>query len=442
MRKVFRKLHLWLSVPFGIVVAVICFTGALLVFEDEITSLYYSGVSTVEPQREVLPLGVIVEKVEQGLSSGTEVTGVVVSSSPCEAYKVNLSKPRRAALYVNQYTGEVQGDYRRLGFFSGVLRLHRWLMDTKPDDGGIYWGKIAVGASALVFVVLLLTGLVLWLPRNRKMFKNRLKVVFSKGKNRLWYDLHVTGGFYAALLLLVMALTGLTWSFGWYSDSFYSLFLSSESDVSIVTQLPDATTGATTVSHNRAAQATLVSENDAVSAATFLAAQSDGSTGATVKADGVSGATTANNGADGSTGATVKADGVSGATAVANCSAAGKYGSWSKALEAVAALCPDFAEITVSAGSVSVKYDGWGNSRASDKYNFDESVGTLLSVQEYAGTTEKSRVRGWVYSLHTGSWGGVVVKFLYFLAALLGTALPLTGYYFWIKRLYGKRKQK
>ena len=419
MRKVFRKLHLWLSVPFGIVVAVICFTGALLVFEDEITSLYYSGVSTVEPQREVLPLGVIVEKVEQGLSSGTEVTGVVVSSSPCEAYKVNLSKPRRAALYVNQYTGEVQGDYRRLGFFSGVLRLHRWLMDTKPGDGGIYWGKIAVGASALVFVVLLLTGLVLWLPRNRKMFKNRLKVVFSKGKNRLWYDLHVTGGFYAALLLLVMALTGLTWSFGWYSDSFYSLFLSSESDVSIVTQLSDATTGATTVSHNRAAQTTLVAENDAVSAATFLAAQSDGSTGATVKADGVSGA-----------------------TAVANCSAAGKYGSWSKALEAVAALCPDFAEITVSAGSVSVKYDGWGNSRASDKYNFDESVGTLLSLQEYAGTTEKSRVRGWVYSLHTGSWGGVVVKFLYFLAALLGTALPLTGYYFWIKRLYGKRKQK
>lgn len=419
MRKVFRKLHLWLSVPFGIVVAVICFTGALLVFEDEITSLYYSGVSTVEPQREVLPLGVIVEKVEQGLSSGTEVTGVVVSSSPCEAYKVNLSKPRRAALYVNQYTGEVQGDYRRLGFFSGVLRLHRWLMDTKPNDGGIYWGKIAVGASALVFVVLLLTGLVLWLPRNRKMFKNRLKVVFSKGKNRLWYDLHVTGGFYAALLLLVMALTGLTWSFGWYSDSFYSLFLSSESDVSIVTQLPDATTGATTVSHNRAAQATLVSENDAVSAASFLAAQSDGSTGATVKADGVSGA-----------------------TAVANYSAAGKYGSWSKALEAVAALCPDFAEITVSAGSVSVKYDGWGNSRASDKYNFDESAGTLLSVQEYAGTTEKSRVRGWVYSLHTGSWGGVVVKLLYFLAALLGTALPLTGYYFWIKRLYGKRKQK
>lgn len=419
MRKVFRKLHLWLSVPFGIVVAVICFTGALLVFEDEITSLYYSGVSTVEPQREVLPLGVIVEKVEQGLSSGTEVTGVVVSSSPCEAYKVNLSKPRRAALYVNQYTGEVQGDYRRLGFFSGVLRLHRWLMDTKPNDGGIYWGKIAVGASALVFVVLLLTGLVLWLPRNRKMFKNRLKVVFSKGKNRLWYDLHVTGGFYAALLLLVMALTGLTWSFGWYSDCFYSLFLSSESDVSIVTQLPDATTGATTVSHNRAAQATLVSENDAVSAASFLAAQSDGSTGATVKADGVSGA-----------------------TAVANYSAAGKYGSWSKALEAVAALCPDFAEITVSAGSVSVKYDGWGNSRASDKYNFDESAGTLLSVQEYAGTTEKSRVRGWVYSLHTGSWGGVVVKFLYFLAALLGTALPLTGYYFWIKRLYGKRKQK
>ena len=39
MKKFFRKLHLWVSVPFGIVITITCFTGALLVFEKEITAL-------------------------------------------------------------------------------------------------------------------------------------------------------------------------------------------------------------------------------------------------------------------------------------------------------------------------------------------------------------------------------------------------------------------
>ena len=96
----------------------------------------------------------------------------------------------------------------------------------------------------------------------------------------------------------------------------------------------------------------------------------------------------------------------------------------------------------MSDGTVTVKHDGWGNQRASDKYMFDESTGEVTSVQRYDDTPVKSRIGGWVYSLHTGNWGGIVVKILYFLAALLGATLPLTGYYLWIKRVYGKRKSK
>jgi uncharacterized iron-regulated membrane protein len=51
-------------------------------------------------------------------------------------------------------------------------------------------------------------------------------------------------------------------------------------------------------------------------------------------------------------------------------------------------------------------------------------------------------VAGWIYSLDVGDWGGFFGTLLSFLAALLGATLPLTGYYFWIRRLYGKRKSK
>ena len=37
MNKVFRKIHLWLSVPVGLIITVICLTGAALVFERDIT---------------------------------------------------------------------------------------------------------------------------------------------------------------------------------------------------------------------------------------------------------------------------------------------------------------------------------------------------------------------------------------------------------------------
>lgn len=37
MRKLFGKIHRWLSIPLGIILSVICFSGATLVFEKEIT---------------------------------------------------------------------------------------------------------------------------------------------------------------------------------------------------------------------------------------------------------------------------------------------------------------------------------------------------------------------------------------------------------------------
>ena len=44
------------------------------------------------------------------------------------------------------------------------------------------------------------------------------------------------------------------------------------------------------------------------------------------------------------------------------------------------------------------------------------------------------KIRGWIYSVHVGSWGGMLTRLLTFIAALIGATLPLTGYYLWIKR--------
>ena len=184
MKKIFRKLHLWVSVPFGIVMTITCFTGALLVFEKEITALCVGDISNVIPVGEPLSLDVIADRVDATLPTDVDVKSVVVSSSPDEAYKVNLSKPKKAAVYVNQYTGEVMGKDERTPFFQAVFRLHRWLMDSNPGDGKLFWGKMIVGASTLAFVVILLTGLVIWWPRSRKMLGNRLQIALKVRPSR------------------------------------------------------------------------------------------------------------------------------------------------------------------------------------------------------------------------------------------------------------------
>ncbi len=462
MRNLFRKFHLWLSVPFGLVITITCFTGALLVFEDEITALCKGGMTIVTPKGEPLPLDVIANRVDSTLPADVDVKGIVVSGSPDEAYKANLSKPKKAAVYVNQYTGEVIGKDERLPFFQAVFRLHRWLMDSNPGDGAIFWGKMIVGASTLVLVAILLTGLVIWWPRSRKMLKNRLRIVVAKGKNRFWYDLHVAGGFYALLLLLTMALTGLTWSFEWYKDGVYALFGAGEAkSVAVVHEVPEKVAEVPVCpgvcrecalsvcvkndgeNGNAAAELDAVPlwNADAVTAATNVVDSKYVDAGGAVSIADVD-AVTAATMIDAQSGATVMADAETGATPQGVPLSESASGPWQAAYDNVVALNPQFGTITVSDGTVSVKRSLYGNMRAADKYIFNGNTGDIEKVELYRDAACGSKIGGWVYTLHVGAWGRWFSRTISFLAALLGATLPLTGYYFWIRRLYGKRKRQ
>lgn len=227
MKKIFRKIHLWLSVPFGIVMTLTCFSGAMLVFETEISGMVQTSLFRVNPPSVdacPLPLGQLVASVKATLPEGVEVTGFTVPSYSHEAYRASLSQPARASVCVDPYTGEVKGRVERLPFFRTMFSLHRWLLGSRPEDGGIFLGKLLVGISTLLFVFVLLTGVVIWWPRTVQLLKVRLKIPLRTGWLRFWHGLHVSGGAYALLLLLAMALTGLTWSFDWYRTDFYKLF--------------------------------------------------------------------------------------------------------------------------------------------------------------------------------------------------------------------------
>lgn len=378
MKKAFRKIHLWLSVPLGLIIAIICFTGALLVFEEQVTQLANRHLYYVEnPSSQPLPVGTLVEKVESQPTKGASITGVTIYPQPDRSYQVNLSAPKGAAVYIDPYTGEVLGQSQRTPFFRTVFLLHRWLLDSQPADGGIFWGKRITGITTLVFVVILLSGVVIWWPRSRKGLKNGIQIALRKGKARFWHDLHAAGGIYVLLLVLVMALTGLTWSFDWYKNAFYTLF-------GVETTAP------------------------AKSSAPKGQAASNPQPGTTAEA----------------------------------AAPATPFACWQQVYDQLAAENPDRQKIEITDGTANVSNNRYGNIRGTDRYTFDPQSGQITGVSLYKDTGNSGKIRGWIYSVHTGAWGGNLTRILWFLAALLGATLPLTGYYLWIKRLYRKRHNR
>ena len=224
--KVFKKIHLWLSVPVGLIITIICLTGAALVFERDITESLNPQLYKTEYTEGAVPLkpSELVMHIRRQVPDSLELTSLQLPGEPDGVCMAGFKGAGKRSLSVNPYTGEVNGWTQSYSFFQTMRKLHRWLMDVPPQKGDKTAGKFIVGISTLLMVIILVSGVVIWVPRNRKALKNRLTVSCTKGWLRFWYDSHVSLGIYATLFLLVMALTGLTWSFQWYRTAAYGLF--------------------------------------------------------------------------------------------------------------------------------------------------------------------------------------------------------------------------
>lgn len=422
MRKIFRKIHLWLSIPFGVLITLICFSGAALVFEKEVMELCHRDLYFVKKvEAAPLPMEQLMTKVAATLPDSVSVTGVNVSSDPERAYQVTLSKPRRASMYVDQYTGEVTGKYERAPFFNFMFRMHRWLLDSMKQDGGIFWGKMVVGTSTLMFVFVLISGVIVWWPRTRKALKNSLKIIANKGWRRFWYDLHVAGGMYTLIFLLAMALTGLTWSFQWYRTGFYQAF-----GVEVQPSMGHGNAAANATA--RSGKPTEHSEGRPEGRGNRPEGKPENGEG---RHEGRSGRSENKGERTGDRGG--YSEGREGRKH-------SPYKNWQHVYEQLAEANPEYKQISVSDGSASVSVPRFGNQRGTDRYKFNPRNGEITETTLYKDLENSGKIRGWIYSVHVGSWGGMLTRILTFIAALIGASLPITGYYLWLRRKFFRKK--
>ena len=415
MKKALRKIHLWLSVPTGIIITLVCFSGAMLVFEKEITEVVKPELYFVkEAKGEPIPMQELMEKVEETLPDSVSISGVTVFADSTRTYQVSLSKPRRASIYVNQYTGEVTGRSERLSFFDTMFHLHRWLLGS---SSGV--GKLLTGICTLLLVFILITGILMWLTNRNKPLKASLAIHVTKGWGRFWHDLHVAGGIYATIFLLAMALTGLTWSFSWYRTGFYACFGVESSEKGGAHGNGDSKEG------QRGGE------------------KGDNSRGGErQRGDGRHGGGEGHGYHGGGEG-----HGYHGGGEGHGYHDGGDFGfhrrspyrHWDDVLNEMALKNPGYQQITLKAEAAEVVPEGRLSLRATDKYSYNRRIGEITDVKLYSSEGKDTKVRSGVYMVHTGSWGCIITRILNFLAALIGATLPLTGYWLWIRRLTRKR---
>jgi uncharacterized iron-regulated membrane protein len=219
-RKVLFWMHLTAGVTAGLVILVMSVTGVLLTYERQMTE-WSDGYSVTPPTPDARPLGVEQLTVIAREGRRGELASITLRSEPAPAA---FSFGRGPIVFLDPYTGKVlgEGSGRARAFFRGVTDWHRWLAaegELRPT------GRAVTGASNLVFLFIVLSGIYLWWPKNLRLQHLRPITAFqgglaSKARDFNWHNVF---GFWSALPLAFVVASGVVMSYPWANDLVYRL---------------------------------------------------------------------------------------------------------------------------------------------------------------------------------------------------------------------------
>ncbi len=219
----FRKFifwsHLAVGLFVGLFVAYMALTGSILALEPQI--LHFS-------ERHMIPADVVrrtdCKTVGQKMASvqqqlNRSISNFQIDTDPRMPNRVQFGKEE--VVLANPCTGEVvKGRASRVRSFLVLVRNLHESAATTHERGSLYDVK---NAANLGFLILIVTGLILWLPRQWR--KSNLKAITTvrfglRGRARDW-NLHNVAGFWFAVPLIAIVLTGAIMSYSWAEGLLY-----------------------------------------------------------------------------------------------------------------------------------------------------------------------------------------------------------------------------
>lgn len=417
-REFINQMHLWVGLGIGLIVILVCLSGTIYVFNDEIREAATPELFKVkaEGNQKALSAEQLIALVQK--ESGGKVVSVRVPGDADRSWQFGVKKKKSkeekamsakhdqgsgaghgekkkegkdkkdkkegkaVVYYVNPYTGQILGNSKDLKsatvqFMTTMFSLHRWLLldkIEKPIFGELEnrtLGGYITGASAILFTFGVLSGVALWFPRKWKSWKQGLKIKTGGSWKRTNHDLHNSLGFYACIFLFCMSATGPQWSFDWYRTGLRK------------------TLGTYKPEEKGEDKKGPFSEIPAQKGPKLLIA-----------------------------------DYVAASDKVLNYKG-----------DCQISLAAD------SAGTVNVsKFKaGFFDAPSADRLVLDQYSARVIQATVFAQLPFNERVSGSIKAIHTGGVYGLLTKILYFMACLIATSLPVTGTLIWINKMKKKK---
>jgi len=236
-RKFWLDVHLWLGLGFGFFLALIGLTGSVLVFWHEIDAAINPDLYEASPTATVTPKPIddIIAAAKQAAPKGWDsvwldapqddgnyVFGFYypeASPKPEEAESLNIA--------VNPYTAGVTG--RRVFYHGWNPLKHSFVGFFFKLHYALFLGETGVtvvGVLAVLFLISVLTGLILWWPLTGN-WKRVLTLKRRASKERFNHDLHQSAGFYSLIVMLALLISGFYFNlpdqFRWLVERFSTL---------------------------------------------------------------------------------------------------------------------------------------------------------------------------------------------------------------------------
>jgi uncharacterized iron-regulated membrane protein len=232
LKKIVGKLHLWLGMLSGLVVLIIGLTGAIYCFAPELQDM--QSYRWVTPQNKPFLPPSEIDLVARKAVPGKSPQRIYYDAAD-KAVMVLFSKKEEYSysVFIDPYNGKtLKVRNNNKDFLSVVLQLHRTLL--------IPYGHEIIRWSTVIFIIMLISGMVLWWPRKRRHLQQGFRIMWRASPKRLNYDLHKVLGFYISWIAIFTALSGLMFAFEGFGDFVYRKTGSAQSIIQKKAPLSDS----------------------------------------------------------------------------------------------------------------------------------------------------------------------------------------------------------
>ncbi|TSD64514.1 PepSY domain-containing protein [Inquilinus sp. KBS0705] len=216
-KKVILFCHRWLGFISGLVVFIVSITGCIFCFQDEIQDAIYKHRTVQNTGKPYIQPSQLINEVKKTYPKASSDFIYYYGKERPAAVYANLGKDGYEFIYLNPYTGKITyHEQLQSNFFVVVEYIHLYLL-LPPAIG-----KWVVGVSVIIFMVIMITGLILWWPKRKSDRKRSFTIKWGGRWRRVNYDLHNVLGFYATSIAIILSITGLAIAFQPVSKAIYN----------------------------------------------------------------------------------------------------------------------------------------------------------------------------------------------------------------------------